>query len=60
MNVVVRMHALWRDDSGQDLLEYALLGGLIALCAYVAVESTGSSVNSLYNAIATKMESVLQ
>jgi Flp pilus assembly pilin Flp len=60
MNVVVRMHALWRDDSGQDLLEYALLGSLIALGAYVAVESTGSSVNSLYNTIATKMEGVLQ
>lgn len=60
MNIVVRAHALWRDDSGQDLLEYALLVGLIALGAYVAVESTGSSVNTFYNTIATKMDGVLQ
>ena len=60
MNVVVRLRTLWRDDSGQDLLEYALLGSLIAIGAYVAVESTGSSVNGLYDSIAAKIDGVLQ
>lgn len=60
MDVVVRLRAMWRDESGQDLLEYALLGSLIAIGAYVAVQSTGGSVNSFYETIAAKMDGVLQ
>ena len=60
MNVVVRLRALLRDDAGQDLLEYALLASLIAMAAYVAVESTGSSVSTFYDSIVTTMNGVLQ
>jgi Flp pilus assembly pilin Flp len=59
MNVAIRLRAVWRDDSGQDLLEYALLASLIAMVAYVAVESTGGSVSRFYDAIAAKMDGVL-
>ena len=55
MNVVNKLRALGRDDSGQDLLEYALLVGLIALVAYVAVQATGSSVFDIFNKIATDL-----
>ncbi len=60
MSVVVRLRALPGDESGQDLLEYALLASLIAMVAYVAVQSTGSSVSRFYDSIATKIDGVLQ
>jgi Flp pilus assembly pilin Flp len=60
MKFVTRMRALWRDDAGQDLLEYALLASLIAVIAYAAVESTGGSVTSFYDAIATRVQGVLE
>ena len=56
MNVVNKLRALGRDDSGQDLLEYALLVGLIALVAYVAVQATGTSVSDIFTNISGKLE----
>jgi len=49
------MRTLMRDDSGQDLLEYALLVALIALVAYAAVASTGTQVNAIFSSIATRL-----
>jgi Flp pilus assembly pilin Flp len=33
---------------GQDLVEYGLLAALIAIVAFVAVRSVGSTLNSLF------------
>ena len=58
MDWVARMRAFVRDDSGQDLLEYALLVGLIALVAVLAVTSTGTSVNNIFQAISNSLANV--
>ena len=58
MDLMTRLRAFVKDDSGQDLLEYALLVGLIALVAVLAVTSTGSSVNRIFDAISTSLASV--
>jgi pilus assembly protein Flp/PilA len=50
--VVTRLRSLVRDDSGQDLLEYALLIALIALGCVVAVTAAGSKVATVFTAIA--------
>jgi pilus assembly protein Flp/PilA len=55
MAMVARMRPFVRDDSGQDLLEYALLIGLIALVAVLAVTSTGTSVNRIFDSIAQSL-----
>jgi Flp pilus assembly pilin Flp len=39
------------DESGQDLLEYALLVALIALVAVGAVKLAGANVNSIFSNI---------
>ena len=52
------LRALAIDDSGQDLLEYALLVGLIALVAVLAVTSTGASVNRIFQAISNSLANV--
>ena len=46
---------LVRDEEGQDLVEYALLLGLIAIVAVVAITSAGTSVDSLFSTAATKL-----
>jgi pilus assembly protein Flp/PilA len=48
---------LFRRDEGQDLIEYALLVGLISLVAVVALGLTGTSVNDIFTAIQGKLAS---
>lgn len=57
--LISRLRALLRDDSGQDLLEYALLVALIALGCYAAVQTTGTSVTALFDNIAETVASIL-
>jgi Flp pilus assembly pilin Flp len=42
-------------DDGQDLLEYALLVALIALVAFGAIQLAGTSVNNIFNNIASQL-----
>ena len=46
---VVRM--LHKDDSGQDLIEYALIAALLALAAITTMKSLGTSINGAFNNI---------
>jgi Flp pilus assembly pilin Flp len=39
---------LWRGDQGQDLVEYALLVGLVALVAAGAVTEVGTTINGVF------------
>ena len=39
--------ALGREDAGQDLIEYAILAGLISLIAIGAVTAVGTQVNAV-------------
>jgi len=55
MELVNRLRRLARNTEGQDLLEYALLVGLIALVAVVAITSAGSSVNTIFTNIAAEL-----
>jgi pilus assembly protein Flp/PilA len=58
MDVFARIYAFGRDDSGQDLLEYALLVGLIALVTVLAVTNAGSEVNRIFTSIAASLAAV--
>ena len=55
MNLINRLRKLLRNDSGQDLLEYALLVALIALVAVAAITTTGTNVSNIFDAIADKL-----
>ena len=55
MNLITRLRKLLRNDSGQDLLEYALLVALIALVAVGAITATGTSVSNIFDAIAGEL-----
>jgi Flp pilus assembly pilin Flp len=45
-----------KDESGQDLLEYALLVALIALVAFGAVAAAGTQVNTIFTSIANQLK----
>ena len=49
---------LVNDTGGQDLIEYALLSGLISLAAVTAVINGGGGVNSVWGGVDTQMAAV--
>jgi len=47
--VVALVHRLvLRRDEGQDLIEYGLLAGLIAIIAIAAMTAVGTTINTLF------------
>jgi pilus assembly protein Flp/PilA len=48
-----------KDESGQDLIEYALIAGLIGLAAVSAMGSLGNTISNGFNAIGTQLSSSL-
>ena len=46
---------LWKDESGQDLTEYALLLVLIALAAITAMSGLATAIKTVYNTAATNL-----
>jgi pilus assembly protein Flp/PilA len=46
------------EDDGQNLIEYALLAGLIALAGVTAVTASGTSLSTVYNNISTALSSL--
>jgi pilus assembly protein Flp/PilA len=55
MNLITRLRMLRRNDSGQDLLEYALLVALIALVAIGAITTTGTGVSTVFQDISDQL-----
>ena len=51
-SVLVGLH---REDSGQDLIEYALIAALIALAATVGMGSVATAVNTAFSSIGAKL-----
>lgn len=56
VNITARFRALVRDDSGQDIVEYALLAGLVSLIATAAVFASGTRVNAIWEGIQAVLE----
>ena len=49
------MTNLLKDESGQDLIEYALIAALIALVAIAALSSVGTQVSGVLGDVATSL-----
>ena len=52
MSFLKRLH---KDESGQDLVEYALIGLIIALGALAGMGTVASSINAEFSKIASKL-----
>jgi pilus assembly protein Flp/PilA len=47
-----------REESGQDLIEYALLAGFVSLVAVVAITNVGTGVNAVYTNIDSQVKTI--
>ena len=48
---------LWRDTQGQDLVEYALMVGLVAVAAVAVVPQMATQINIIFNKVTTTLSS---
>lgn len=49
------INRIFREEEGQDLVEYAMLLGFIALVAVAGVTLLGTNVGNLFNTLAQKL-----
>ena len=54
MNLINR---LWKNEEGQDLVEYALLVALVALGATAAMSSLATSISTAFSTVGSKLNS---
>jgi pilus assembly protein Flp/PilA len=55
MYFVTLLKALLREESGQDLIEYALIAALVALGAIVSMGSLSNQISNEFNSIGNSL-----
>jgi pilus assembly protein Flp/PilA len=58
-DVAQRVLQLHREDSGQDLIEYALIGALIGLSAVLGMGSVAKALNDIFSSVGAKIEAYI-
>jgi pilus assembly protein Flp/PilA len=48
---------LWKDTQGQDLVEYALMVGLVAVAAVAVVPQMATQINTIFNKVTAVLTS---
>ncbi len=54
-NLMNTVAVLLKDESGQDLIEYALVAGLIGLGAVVAMTSLSGKIGTAFNSVGASL-----
>jgi pilus assembly protein Flp/PilA len=49
------LRRLFTEDSGQDLIEYALLAALIAVVSIAMIRSVGTAINAVFSTVNTDL-----
>jgi pilus assembly protein Flp/PilA len=49
------LNRLWKEEQGQDLIEYALLVALVALAAAVGMNSLATAINSEFSKLGSSL-----
>jgi len=47
------LQSFWKDTQGQDLVEYALAAGMVAVAAVAAMPQLSGTVNTVFSKIAS-------
>ena len=47
---------VWKDTRGQDMIEYALMAGFVAVAAGAIMPNVASSISTIFNAISTHLQ----
>lgn len=62
MNVRERLEwfsVLWADEGGQDMVEYALLAGLVAVASGLFASDMSDSMKIIYSRVASRLEQAI-
>ncbi|HUK17060.1 MAG TPA: Flp family type IVb pilin [Bryobacteraceae bacterium] len=51
----VLLARFWKDERGQDLIEYALMAGFVAIAAGALMPTVASSVSTIFSKISSVM-----
>jgi pilus assembly protein Flp/PilA len=46
---------IWADDHGQDLIEYALMAGFVAVSAGAIMPGVATSISKIFSKVASSM-----
>ena len=46
---------VWRDDRGQDLIEYALMAGFVAVAAGAVMPGVSSNISEIFSKVSSVM-----
>ena len=56
VNLVWKLR-IWKDNRGQDLIEYALMAGFVAVAAGAIMPTVASSISTIFSKISNTMNS---
>jgi Flp pilus assembly pilin Flp len=54
------LHNLWREEQGQDLIEYTLLMAFVALASAALFLGAGGSIKSIWTSTNTQLNNAAQ
>jgi pilus assembly protein Flp/PilA len=54
LNVIGRLQ-IWQDDHGQDLIEYALMAGFVAVAAGAIMPNVAPSISRIFSKVSSVM-----
>jgi len=49
------LHAFWKEEEGQDMVEYALLLAFVALAAVSLLSGVKTSINTIWTSVSTNL-----
>jgi Flp pilus assembly pilin Flp len=51
MNKLIRRLLIWKDIKGQDLIEYALMAGFVAVAAGAIMPDVATSISQIFSKV---------
>jgi pilus assembly protein Flp/PilA len=57
MNTMILKLKIWKDTKGQDLIEYALMAGFVAVAAGAIMPGVATSISTIFSKISSVMTS---
>jgi pilus assembly protein Flp/PilA len=52
-NMMIFLTRVWRDRRGQDLIEYALMAGFVAVAAGAIMPGVSSSISTIFSQVSS-------
>lgn len=56
INLALRLK-IWKDNKGQDLIEYALMAGFVAVAAGAVMPNVAASISTIFRKVSNLMTS---